>query len=296
MGYRCAVATKLADTQGATVPDLGSTSELGIRLLALLEKMPDDASADNVHKLRTTVRRLEVHLGEAPQRIAYSLKSLRKKAGHVRDIDVHLGLLDSQLFTGPRSASHAAVREELREALNARRKRYVKMLLRVVKDAAPVLEARLSKVIRRAPAHDLAAASVRQTLAEARERYLQWTNSVPEQGAQLHRLRIDIKKLRYSLEPLSAFPDAAAMAGRFKQVQDAIGLWHDWATLLDIAGRELGSPASEPAYAAMEAQTTREFHKARRAAERVRKWFSGAKPAASAPRTAASHIMLRKAG
>ena len=117
-------------------------AELSVRLLALLGKMADKGDEEDVHKLRTTVRRLEVQLGQCPSKIAKSLKSLRRKAGKVRDVDVHLGLLRSSLFTGPAAAPNAAaVCDKLRRALESERERHVEALLRVVEDAAPLLEA-----------------------------------------------------------------------------------------------------------------------------------------------------------
>ena len=272
-------------------------AELSVRLLALLGKMADKGDEEDVHKLRTTVRRLEVQLGQCPPKIAKSLKSLRRKAGKVRDVDVHLGLLRSSLFTGPAAAPNAAaVCDKLRRALESERERHVESLLRVVEDAAPLLEARLPKVVQHAAKPEPGARAAHHFTNAARLKFLQWTRSIPEEGAPLHRLRIDAKKLRYSLEPLSAFAESAEVAEHLKQVQDAIGTWHDWATLLELAGRELGSGASEPAYAAMEVRTTREFLKARRTAERVRQWMIAAKPAAAARRGSSSQTLIRKAG
>jgi len=259
--------------------------------------MTDQADPDDVHKLRTTVRRVEVRLTHCPPKVAKSLRSLRKQAGKVRDIDVHLDLLKAPLFTAPAPAGGAAsVRDQLRGALKSKRTRHEDSLLHLVGDAAPLLESKLPKVVRQSAVPEPDASNVRQRTAEARQRFLQWTRNIPEAGAQLHRLRIDAKKLRYSLEPLSAFAEAAEMADRLKQVQDAIGSWHDWATLLELACRELGSPNSEPAYAALEARVTREFNKAHRTTERVRHWMESAKPAAPASRVNSSQNMLRKAG
>ena len=291
------MATTVASARRPANPSQGSTAELSIRLLALLEKMTDQADPDDVHKLRTTVRRVEVRLAHCPPKVAKSLRSLRKQAGNVRDIDVHLELLKASLFTAPAPVGKAfSVRDQLRSALKSKRTRHEDSLLRLVADAAPLLESKLPKVVRQSAVPKPDAYTASQRTAEARQRFLQWTRSIPEAGAQLHRLRIDAKKLRYSLEPLSAFADAAEMADRLKQVQDAIGSWHDWATLLELACRELDSPNSEPAYAALEARVTREFNKAHRTAERVRQRMESAIPAAPASRGNSSQNMLRKAG
>ncbi len=295
------MATIVASARRPANPSQGSTAELSIRLLALLEKMTDRADPDDVHKLRTTVRRVEVRLVHCPPKVAKSLRSLRKQAGKVRDIDVHLELLKVPLFTAPAPVGKAArVRDQLRSALNSKRTRHEDSLLYLVADVAPRLESKLPRVVRQSDVPEPDASTARQRTAEARQQFLQWTRSIPEAGAQLHRLRIDTKKLRYSLEPLSAFAEAAEMADRLKQVQDAIGSWHDWATLLELACQQLRSPNSEPAYAALEGRVTREFNKARRIAERVRQWMEsaeqGAKPTAPASRGNSSQNLLRKAG
>jgi CHAD domain-containing protein len=268
---------------------------LSIRLLALLEKMPNRATAEDVHRLRTTVRRLEVQLGQCPPKIAKSLKALRRKAGKVRDIDVHLILLRSSLFARS-SPAPSCPREQLRQALNARRKRNLSSLRRLVPSATPLLESKLPRLAERAVRPTPSVRAAHQLTTQARECFLQWTRTIPEESEQLHRLRIDTKKLRYSLEPLEAFAESAELAARFKQVQDAIGCWHDWATLLHLAGHELDPSGSEPAYAGLEARTSREYRKARRTAQSVREWMISPKLAVSPLAAKSTQPINRKAG
>ena len=131
MGYRFAVRTRKI-TQ--FTPAL-----LSIRLLALLERIADHAGKQEVHLLRTTVRRLEVQLPHPPAKLAKSLKALRRKAGKVRDIDVHLDLLKSPLLprgTAPRRTGSASAvppaQRKLRRLLKDKRTRQLAYLRKLV--------------------------------------------------------------------------------------------------------------------------------------------------------------------
>jgi CHAD domain-containing protein len=295
MAYCFAVATIDAGQSNAAV--------LSIRLLALLERIPEHAGPEDVHRLRTTVRRLEVQLGDCPAKVSKSLKSLRKKAGKLRDIDVHLVLLKPALFlqmSGNRNAVSGLrekLRQKLREILKAKRDRHLAFLREVVAEAAPLLQAKLPILAERAArSKGSAAHDIHQQSARARKLFLRWTRSVPEDAERLHQLRIHTKKLRYSLEPMQEHEEAADLVAQLKRVQDAIGNWHDWATLEQLAERELADPEATPACAMLQARTGREYRKARRAAESVRTWMLGAKPPASAENYNRSQRLIRKVG
>src|ERR1019366_278679 len=153
---------------------------LSIRLLALLEKVSARAGTEDVHRLRTTVRRLEVQLGAPPakvanrgankvaNKVAKSLKALRRKAGKVRDIDVHLGLLKPPRLSPsparrPRASAPPEARpqpwaqpwaqsqDKLRQILQHKRGRQLGALRRLVAEAAPLLESRLPALVERRP-------------------------------------------------------------------------------------------------------------------------------------------------
>jgi CHAD domain-containing protein len=257
-----------------------NASVLSIRLLSLLEKMP--SSKQDVHLLRTTIRRLEVQLASLPAKLAKPLKELRKKAGKVRDIDVHLALIKPSLSrpTSPprdpktRDAMSIA-QDKLREILKTRHDRRLDSLQDVVSEVRPLLAAKLPTFVEHAPPHAPTAREAHRQISHARERFLQLTRRVPTGAEQLHQLRIKTKKLRYSIEPLQAFKEAGELAAKFKQVQDAVGTWHDWATLTQLAQRKLPSSDADPLCAALQAHTGREYRKARRAAQSVRSWMSG---------------------
>ena len=278
MAYRFAVAR-------ANPSEINSAT-LSIRLLALLEKASQRAGRGVVHRLRTTVRRLEVHLGTPPPRIGKSLKKLRNKAGKVRDIDVHLGLLQQPLLPSRgRKASdspEAQWHEKLQSFLQKKRDRKSSALRALVKQSTPLLEGRLPILVEQRTEPNIPLQDARQRASRARRRYVQWTRNIPDDPQRLHRLRINAKKLRYEMEPLQNCQEAVELEEKFKQVQDAIGQWHDWATLAEIAERCFDSKASSdaaPVLQALHARVEREYRRARRSAESVRSWITGSTPA-----------------
>ena len=273
-----------------------NASVLSIRILSLLERMP--ASKQDVHLLRTTIRRLEVQLANPPAKLAKSLRNLRKKAGKVRDIDVHLTLLKRPL-SPPASADHdtiSAAQEKLREILKARHDRHLGSLQDAVTDARPHMEAKLPILAERAALRVPNARSAHRQTSQARQRFLHLSRRVPKDAAQLHQLRIQTKKLRYSLEPLEAFEESVELVAKFKQVQDAIGSWHDWATLAELAQRKLPSSDAEPLCAVLQARAAREYAKAHHAVQSVRSWMGGGNPVASVAAASEPQKLIRKAG
>jgi CHAD domain-containing protein len=287
MAYRFAVGTVDVSKLNPAV--------LSIHLLALLEKVSARAGIEDVHRLRTTVRRLEVQLGTPPARVANkvakSLKSLRRGAGKVRDLDVHLGLLNPPLLpTQPQDKSQ----DKLRQVLKDKRARQLGSLRARVAKSAPLLESRLPAIVEHAPHAAVSPRDARQQAGRARQQFLQWTQEIPADAEGLHRLRIRTKKLRYSMEPLLAHEEAAALVAKFKQVQDAIGKWHDWLTLEQLAARYLDTADAAPLRDALHAHCEREYRRARRTAQSVRQWLNEAQPAALAAHP--SPKLIRKAG
>ena len=275
-----------------------NSATLSIRLLAMLEQASQRAGKGVVHRLRTTVRRLEVHLGTPTPRIAKSLKKLRKKAGKVRDIDVHLGLLEPPLLPSRNAPTspEARYQKKLQSTLQKQRKGQSTALRVLVKKSTPVLEAELPNLVEQRTERNLTLQESRKRASRARRRYVQWTRNIPEDPQRLHRLRINAKKLRYEMEPLQNCEEAVALAEKFKQVQDTIGQWHDWATLAELAEQCFGSKNTDskaaPVLHALHARVEREYRRARRSAETVRNWMMGSShgkaPQAASARSSAA--------
>ena len=231
------------------------TERLFQKLDKLTRGMSSRATPDAVHDLRTTVRRIETLInvfGRNEQRnigkLAKQLKHLRRRAGEVRNVDVQLAALQSlRLDTGQRD--RAILHRHLSEVRDKRERK----LLRVVEDEiANGLQERvqygmkvLGAPIPGGPPQDFSAEALRnfQTVAEG---YSTFTEQ------NLHALRIACKRIRYLAELSGETPEGRSVVAALKQVQDAIGEWHDWFTLNEVAEEVIANPAS-PLLAALHA-------------------------------------------
>src|SRR5579864_236803 len=111
------------------------TEKLSERLASTLDKLPKDPSPKFVHRLRTTIRRIESlvdyaqpELGRKREKALEKLTTLRKRAGRVRDLDVQRELL-KEIANG----STAADRQSLSFALQQRRDKQSRRLLSACK-------------------------------------------------------------------------------------------------------------------------------------------------------------------
>ena len=104
-------------------------------LSAAISKVLDDAKPKSVHRLRTTVRRIESlvsyanpDIGKKEERSLEKMADLRKRAGKVRDLDVQADLLGN-LGNG----SAAKDRKTLAELFEKKRDQQAKRLVSALK-------------------------------------------------------------------------------------------------------------------------------------------------------------------
>lgn len=223
-----------------------------------------DADVDTVHDLRVASRRLRA-FGETFRsvlrkkthtRLERPLKRVTGAVGPVRDRDVQLELLAGRRQHAGSDAERAAL-EYLLERLSAERG---ERLLRGQKRLAKVELGRIERRVRRAEAEVLehlgSAGDERAYAREVLETLIaDAALAVPPEGAgedaeRLHRLRIDMKELRYALELFEPL-----FGERFERVyeratalQDTLGAHRDllvlgelvesWRAELDQRGRE----------------------------------------------------------
>ena len=270
-------------TPSAGSPRAGSSnpSDWCQRLLGLLRNLPRRAGVDVIHRLRTSVRRLEAQLEmpragadaglfRCPPKVARALRALRKKAGRVRDVDVHLAMLSDPFFA---SREARRLRAPLVRRLRAERATHLEALRECALRVRPRLERKLPELAMPAEVSGDHAEAVRLS-AQVRRRFLELSHPIPEDGARLHRLRIDAKHLRYGLELYDGFVEAERLLAQLRKVQQAIGEWHDWATLYALAlstfTEDLLTEASKQFLALLERRVAREFTGACRAVHKAR--------------------------
>jgi len=220
------------------------------KLSKSVQKSYTERSIDTVHELRVASRRLRAFvlvfkdvLGEKVQaRLEKELKRVTKAVGALRDLDVLVGLVEGRLARADSELERAAI-EHLLEHLEQRRS-----------EVATASEARLkdldtgglSRRVRRAARDVIAGLSP----ADAQRAYARTLleglildaaqRELPAAGAelaeQLHRLRIDIKEIRYALElfePLLG-EHFGPLYERATALQELLGTHHDLTVLGEI--------------------------------------------------------------
>jgi CHAD domain-containing protein len=208
------------------------------RVAKSLDAVAQSTTPKNVHFFRTSCRRLEAFAdlrkgksegARALRKLSKRLDKPRRAAGRVRDLDVQLDLVRDLHFDGDHES-----RRRLRIDLQEARGRACRKLSKVLDaDTVASLHRRLRKAER-------AQASAAKTADEYRSRAwneaLALLAALPEdfpsvEPANLHRLRLAGKNIRYTAEQAFPDPEARRLAEAMKELQDAIGRWHDWLML-----------------------------------------------------------------
>ena len=225
-------------------PIKGLTKDLS----RMLTKLSDGATPKKIHRLRTTIRRIEsvvgyAHpdLGKKLGRSLETLKILRKRAGKVRNVDVQRKLL-GRIGNG----STARDRKTLCDVLEKKRERHVYRLNSVV--AKHHDKKFLSRIDRVAEIAEGAAAADRlPPLEEARLQIARMADDFSSQSIKpnrLHQARIQLKKIRYIAELAVESPEGKRFVEEIKAVQDTLGEWHDWEDLARLAEKHFAQRAN----------------------------------------------------
>lgn len=224
------------------------------RLAETLKRIQARPTAEAVHHLRTTVRRLETVLGaeerSGTKKLLKQLGRLRRRAGKVRDLDVQLlalrsihvqvsrrdlAILERQLMKTHSKRERrlqAAVEAELSEGLSRRMNR----ILKTVTAAGPRADSR----------KDYVAAALRKFQAVA-QRYPEFKDQ------NLHEFRIRCKRVRYLAELGGTNPRSKLAITELTRIQDSVGEWHDWVALTATAEQVL-SHTNSPLLSVLRAQ------------------------------------------
>ena len=202
-------------------------------------------SSEDVHQMRIATRRARVALRlfgyMLPKRAAYGLERelrwLARALGQVRDLDVHEEALHSYLGTTTENRpvggyeldirrDRTAARSELRTLFAG--ERYANLMT----SFAALLEKQPSPgALRRWRSFDVKHGA--RQLRKTRKRVVKLGCKLGPHAAaaQLHRLRIRAKRLRYEIEFfLEAYPELAAAAKAAKSLQDLLGVQQDAST------------------------------------------------------------------
>jgi len=255
---------------GEAAKPLAARAEELVTLVKAVEAKPKPGS---VHKLRTTIRRVEALFAEddaagtrAERRVRKQLARIRRRAGKVRDADVHLKALGGLDLDGAAAEARDAVSDALAKQRAKREKKLVRTL---AEERDRGIVKRLREVVATAVvARD--AIDEGHVLATVADDFARALGEAAPLGAEtLHDFRIHTKRLRYVAESALPAPNAARAVAELKRVQDAIGGWHDWTTLVERARKALGDGEATALLAAIGARAEKELAKALAATTRA---------------------------
>jgi CHAD domain-containing protein len=226
---------------------------LSENLSAAIAHLAHEVTAKPVHRLRTTVRRIETvtayarpDLSRKQQKSLKSLAALRKRAGKVRDLDVQMKVLDAIANTSTRQDRYA-----LTEALKRKRSRQATRLSEAVgKAEASRLSAHVRRILDKA-VEALASVEPRvspllQAAEEMARLAAESTVTASTKARILHKIRIRIKKIRYLTELAEKTPARESFLSELKAAQDVLGDWHDWEELTFTAEKQFGDRMNCP--------------------------------------------------
>jgi CHAD domain-containing protein len=220
------------------------------RLLGLGRSEGWERDPECLHQVRVASRRVRAVLDLVDpgvyrgfRRHERSLRCLTKALGSTREMDVHLGLLEAIKLRDP-EILHGALIEHVQELLERRRLKTCKPLNRElrsisIEDLAGLLEdAKLPSVLITSEQRLGAWQCLEPLVLSLQDSLLPLLEQ--EDIAALHAFRIQVKKLRYTLEILEpAFPvPLDDWLQRLKALQTALGEHHDLA-MLEAALRDV---------------------------------------------------------
>ncbi|HET9836901.1 MAG TPA: CHAD domain-containing protein [Candidatus Angelobacter sp.] len=215
-----------------------------------LSKLSDGSNPKSIHRLRTTIRRIESivgyarpGLGKKLERSLEVLEDLRKRAGKVRNLDVQKKLLE-KIGNG----STAKDRKKLADVLDKKREKQLERLNpALARCADKKFLARVEKVADRVALVPSEPGQILAPLEEARLELARMADRFSSHSIKpnrLHQARIQLKKLRYVAELAQESPEGKVFVAEIKTVQDTVGEWHDWEELARLAEKHFADRAN----------------------------------------------------
>ena len=242
-----------------------------------LSKLGRKPAPENVHRFRTSSRRVEVLVTDLAEKrsgndkkLLKLLGRLRKKAGRVRDLDVQSAALRS-LKIPQEPGRKSQLMRTLAEERAQREKKLAKSL-----DKKTVAEVR-KRLKRTAASLEIPKSADPLGLARRKLTELEVDpGSITEKT--LHQFRIAGKRARYVAELAGKDAEATRLIAQLKHMQDIIGDWHDWVQLAERAEKLFGGVQDSPLVAALRNVTRAKFRQAVHTLTETRAALAGKKP------------------
>ncbi|GAB2182235.1 inorganic triphosphatase [Denitratisoma sp. agr-D3] len=287
-GYRLALGQAESPHKAGISPlSLQGTARSAFRTLWLdclehcLRNQPGVLQSEDeefIHQMRVALRRLRAVLAlfapvlpASAQTFLPALRPLLAALGEARDLDVvALEMVAPVQAERPRDRALTALVRDLQVRRQAARHRVAALIRSPAHGRLLLAALRLAHGWHaNGPTQDGEVALVpfaAHRLARAHRRVTRRaTEAEPEDWASLHRLRIAIKRLRYSLEflaPLLRHKARERLLAGLARHQETLGLLNDWATLDARLGKDFDGTATTRAAA----KRVRHWHGERRRA------------------------------
>jgi CHAD domain-containing protein len=249
------------------------------RQLARLARKP---APENVHKFRTSSRRVEVLVSDlaaqqtgSDKKLVKLLGRLRKKAGRVRDLDVQGAALRSLKI--PQEPGRKS--QLMRTLAEERGKREQKLVKAVDKKTVTEVRRRLKRT---ASTLEFSKNADPLSLARQKVNELQVDEGAITEST-LHQFRIAGKRARYIAELAGKSAQSARLIALLNHMQDVIGDWHDWVQLSQRAEKLFGGVQDSPLVAALRNVTRAKFRQAVNTLTETRATLAGKKPVLAMP-------------
>jgi CHAD domain-containing protein len=247
------------------------------KLVRQLPKLASKLTPENVHKFRTSSRRVEVLVTDLAEnrsgndkKLLKLLGRLRKKAGRVRELDVQSVALRSLKI--PQEPGR---KSQLMRTLAEERVRQEKKLAKSL-DKKTVAEVR-KRLKRTATALEIPKNA--DPLGRARQKL---SELEVDQGAvterTLHQFRIAGKRARYIAELAGKDAETTRLVSLLNHMQDVIGDWHDWMQLERKAEKLFGGVQDSALVSALRNITRAKFRQAVNTLTETRTALGGKKP------------------
>jgi CHAD domain-containing protein len=254
------------------------------KLARQMAKVASKPSPENVHKFRTSSRRVEVLVSDLAgsrngndKKLLKLLGRLRKKAGRLRDLDVQSVALRSL-----RIPQEPQRKSQLLRTLAEERARREKKLAKSL-DKQTVAEVR-KRMKRTAASLEVPKTADPLTLARQKLNDLEVDQGTVTERT-LHQFRIAGKRARYMAELGSKDAAAIRLIALLNHVQEVIGDWHDWVQLADKAEKLFGGVQDSALVSALRNITRAKFRQAVTTLTETRTALAGKRPVSVMPAT-----------
>jgi CHAD domain-containing protein len=215
-----------------------------------LKTPPKNPTPDQIHEVRTGTRRLEAALDTlhikkkraTKKSLQRELERIRERCGKLRDMDVPTA--HAMSVTPEESERECLV--HLLEYLGANRYWHARKLRKTTKKYGAALRKDLAKLAKkvdklsaRKEGNGRGLVTDWQNVSALKELAAELQSPARLDKNNLHPYRLKVKELRYAMQ-LSEEAQHDELVARLGRVKDAIGQWHDWEELVEIATEIIG--------------------------------------------------------